>query len=224
MKSAPPLSVPRSRPIFGLSRAARLACCLMAPEQAVCRPKSSSNSVTRTEKLTEQEEATLSASGGRKADAATFREGMSRVAATVHIVATYGPAGRAGLTVTAMTPVSDSPPTILVCVNRASATNRAIRRNGVFSVNVLPANAEALSNTFAGRGGSAGADRFEAAGWSTAATGAPILAAARVAFDCRLSDLHEVGSHSILIGTVVDIRLGDRGPNLGYAGRGYRQL
>ncbi|MEZ5839523.1 MAG: flavin reductase family protein [Hyphomicrobiales bacterium] len=157
-------------------------------------------------------------------DAKTFREGMSRIASTVHIVTTDGAAGRAGLTVTAMTPVSDEPPTLLVCINRLSTTNSILRRNGVFAVNVLPAGADDLSNVFAGRDAAAGAKRFEHGTWSTGATGAPLLAGARVSFDCRITDIHDVGTHSIVIGTVVGAQLGARGAALGYIDRDYRDL
>ncbi|MET0746456.1 MAG: flavin reductase, partial [Microvirga sp.] len=43
-------------------------------------------------------------------DPSRFREGMSRVAGAVHLVTTDGPAGRAGFTATAVTPVTDDPP------------------------------------------------------------------------------------------------------------------
>ena len=45
---------------------------------------------------------------------ALFRDGMSRIAATVHLITTDGPAGRAGLTATAVTSLSADPPMLLV--------------------------------------------------------------------------------------------------------------
>ena len=51
-------------------------------------------------------------------DAAQFREAMSRLGAAVHVVTTAGPAGRAGVTATAVVSVSDQPATLLVCLNR----------------------------------------------------------------------------------------------------------
>src|SRR5689334_610142 len=43
------------------------------------------------------------ATGAPGPDAVLFREGMSRVAAAVHVVTTDGPSGRAGFTATAVT-------------------------------------------------------------------------------------------------------------------------
>jgi flavin reductase (DIM6/NTAB) family NADH-FMN oxidoreductase RutF len=47
-------------------------------------------------------------------DPATYREAMSRLVAPVHVVTTAGPAGRCGITASAVTSVSDDPPTVLV--------------------------------------------------------------------------------------------------------------
>ena len=50
---------------------------------------------------------------------AKFFQGMSYAAATVNVITSDGPAGRVGLTVSAMSSVSaDTPrPTLLVCIN-----------------------------------------------------------------------------------------------------------
>ena len=59
----------------------------------------------------------------------SFLQGMSRAAQTVNIVTTDGPAGRAGVTVSAMASVSaDTPqPTLLVCVHELA---QAVARSG----------------------------------------------------------------------------------------------
>ena len=53
------------------------------------------------------------------------------------MIATDGPAGRTGFTATAVTSVSDAPPTLLVCLNRASTSAPRFVANGVFCVNAL---------------------------------------------------------------------------------------
>ena len=74
---------------------------------------------------------------GPVVDARRFRDGMSRVAASVHVVTTDGPAGRAGFTATAVAPVTDSPASLLVCIDAAGRSARALAENGVFCVNTL---------------------------------------------------------------------------------------
>lgn len=160
----------------------------------------------------------------RPPGAAVFRKGMSRVAAAVHLVATDGPAGRAGFTATAVTPVTDDPPSLLVCVNAEGRSATYVTENGVFSVNTLAAADRDLADIFAGRRDLHGVDRFGAGVWDTLVSGAPALASAIVCFDCRLTDARLVATHHVMIGEVLAIRLGPLRPALLYEGRTYRAL
>jgi flavin reductase (DIM6/NTAB) family NADH-FMN oxidoreductase RutF len=153
-----------------------------------------------------------------------FREGMSHVAAGVHVVTTDGAAGRAGFTATAVAPVTDAPPTLLVCANAAGRSARKLHVNGVFCVNALTATESTLAEAFAGHGELSGVDRFSLGAWSRLATGAPALETSLVAFDCRLVDTRRLGTHDVIIGEVVAVRLGPGGPPLVYFARGYRTL
>lgn len=162
--------------------------------------------------------------GAAPLDAVLFREGMSRVAGAVHVVATAGPGGRAGFTATAVTPVTDSPASLLVCVNAAGRTATSLTRNGVFCVSTLGAGDIAIADTFAGRTDLHGQDRFTVGDWRTLATGAPYLATSLVAFDCRLTDARLVATHYVIIGEIVAIHLGERRPALVYQGRAYHTL
>src|ERR1700686_3211943 len=119
-------------------------------------------------------------------DAAAFREAMSRRGAAVHVVPTAGPGGKTGFTATAVCSVSDAPPTLLVCLNRRSPGGPILRENKVFCVNTLGADCEAVADVFAGRTGAVMAERFGVGQWSTLKTGAPGLASAVAAFDCRV--------------------------------------
>jgi flavin reductase (DIM6/NTAB) family NADH-FMN oxidoreductase RutF len=153
-----------------------------------------------------------------------FREAMSRLGSAVHIATTDGPAGRSGTTVSAVTSVSDAPPTVLVCVNRQARINAAIKSNGLFAINTLPAHAEPLSDAFAGKGELSFDERFALADWTRLVTGAPILGGARVALDCRVTEVSEIGTHSVIFGEIVGIRLGERGPALIYLDRTYHRI
>src|SRR4051794_9837985 len=133
--------------------------------------------------------------GASQIDAVLFREGMSRVAGAVHVVATDGPFGRAGFTATAVTPVTDSPASLLVCVNTAARSAQSLMANGIFCVNALGAADTAIADAFAGRSGLEGSDRFSIGAWQTLVTGAPVLATSLVSFDCRLSDARLVSTH-----------------------------
>ena len=60
-----------------------------------------------------------------------FRQAMAHLAAAVNIVTTEGPHGKLGITVTAVCSVTDTPPTVLVCVNKRSAAHDIFQNNGV---------------------------------------------------------------------------------------------
>lgn len=154
-------------------------------------------------------------------DAALFREGMSRVASSVHIITTDGPHGKAGLTATAVSSLSAEPPMLLTCVKRSSSTAPILTQNGVFVVNTLSAHHRELADLFAGRTGVRGADRFDAHEWLKGETGAPILPDALVSFECRTAQVLDVATHEIFIGQVVAVRLGVKAEHLIYADRHY---
>lgn len=157
-------------------------------------------------------------------DGLLFREGMSRVAGAVHVVTTDGPSGRGGFTATAVTPVTDSPASLLVCVNTGSRSAQALLANRVFCVNTLAAADVELADIFAGRAGLQGPDRFSRGKWESLETGSPALTTSLVAFDCRISDARVVATHHVIIGEIIGIRLGEQKPPLVYQGRHYHEL
>jgi flavin reductase len=154
--------------------------------------------------------------------ASAYREAMAQLASAVHLVTTDGPGGRAGLTATSVCSVSDGPPTLLVCLNRNSTAYPAFLRNGVLCINTLTAAHEGLATDFAGRVPQA--ERFAGPDWGRLRTGAPVLAGALVAFDCRIVDRHEVGTHDVLICAVEALAEISGAESLLYAGRHYRVL
>ncbi len=158
------------------------------------------------------------------AEPALFREAMARLGAAVHIITTQGPAGKAGFTATAVASVSDSPPTVLVCLNRKSQITPIMRENKVFCVNTLASHDEELANVFAGRTGKFMADRFEAGHWTTLETGAPALTNAIAAIDCRVLEMKSVATHDIYFGEVAAIKLADADKALVYHARAYKHV
>jgi len=156
--------------------------------------------------------------------ATTFREAMSRVATAVHVVTTDGAGGRMGATVSAFCSVSDEPPTVLVCLNRTSRLHGALLKNRVFCVNTLSEGHENVSDAFAGRGQLDMEERFARTTWTPLATGSPGLDDARLSVDCEVFSVSEVGTHSVIIGSVRDVRMREPGKSLIYIQRGYQSL
>jgi flavin reductase (DIM6/NTAB) family NADH-FMN oxidoreductase RutF/DNA-binding transcriptional LysR family regulator len=152
-----------------------------------------------------------------------FLNGMGLAACTVNVVTTNGPAGRHGVTVSAMSSVSadTSQPTLLVCIHHLSAAVQAIIDNGVFCVNVLRDDQAFVSDCFAGRAKTADGDKFSCTQWTTLATGAPRAADVLAAFDCRILSAQRIGTHYVIVGSVAEIFAADGGSPLIYANRAY---
>jgi flavin reductase (DIM6/NTAB) family NADH-FMN oxidoreductase RutF len=72
----------------------------------------------------------------------TFRDAMACVGAAVNIITTDGEAGQAGFTASAVCSVTDSPPTLLVCLNRAASVWPVFNQNRALCVNTLAAGQE----------------------------------------------------------------------------------
>src|SRR3954453_22938383 len=98
-----------------------------------------------------------------------FLNGMGLAASTVNVVTTEGPAGRHGVTVSAMASVSAdaSRPTLLICVHERSPAAQAIIDNGIFCVNVLRDDQSFISDCFAGRIKTADGNKFSCTDWTT---------------------------------------------------------
>jgi flavin reductase len=151
-----------------------------------------------------------------------FRDAMSRLGAAVNVVTTDGPGGRAGFTASAVCSVTDSPPTLLVCINRISSAYSAVMANQVLCVNALADGHEDLSDLFGGK--TPQDDRFAAAAWTALATGALALDGSAVSFDCRISQVVNVSTHDVLICAIEDIRVGGTSHGLIYFARRYHAL
>jgi flavin reductase (DIM6/NTAB) family NADH-FMN oxidoreductase RutF len=153
-----------------------------------------------------------------------YRDGMARFAAAVHIVTTGGPAGSAGFTASAACSVTDDPPTLVVCLNRASQLHSIFQENGVFCLNTLAADQREVSELFARHVGMPMQERFALPEWEKWKTGAPVLRDALVCFDCRIAEMKEVGTHWVMFGAVQDIRMSSGRSALLYLHRAYREL
>jgi len=158
------------------------------------------------------------------ADAQTFRDAMSRLCAAVNIVTTAGPAGRCGLTATAVCPVTDTPPTVMICINRNSATNAIFKENARLCVNILDETHEALARHFAGLTDIPMAERFTSSEWADDNAGVPRLRQALASLSGRLKDVFEIGTHSVLVAEIDEIVLSSGGSGLVYFGRRFASV
>jgi len=153
-----------------------------------------------------------------------FREAMAHLSAAVNIITTDGPHGRCGITASAVCSVTDSPPTMLVCVNQSSAAHAVFAGNGHVCINVLPGNHQELARHFAGMTKLAMNARFEQQTWTAGLLGTPVLADALASLEGRIVERKTVGSHSVMFVEIADMVVRHDGDGLIYFDRNFHRL
>jgi 3-hydroxy-9,10-secoandrosta-1,3,5(10)-triene-9,17-dione monooxygenase reductase component len=154
------------------------------------------------------------------ADATLLRRAFARLAAGVTVVTTMSPDGPKGMTATAVCSLSLDPPLVLACLHNRSRTLAAVRDAGAFAVNILRADQAGTATAFA----TPMADQARFAGVAHRLhDGLPVLAAALAWVTCGVAATYPGGDHTIVLGAVTGIGLGDGQPLVRQRGR-YRLL
>ncbi len=151
-----------------------------------------------------------------------YRDGMSGLGASVNVITTMVDGQPAGFTATAVTSVTDTPPTLLVCLNRSSSVFAAFDKAEYLCVNTLAAGQETVSGVFASK--LTQQERFDSVEWKPFVTGSPALNAASTAFDCRITSRTTVGTHDVFFCEVLGIGQAEKVSNLVYFNRKYHSL
>ncbi|GAB2750794.1 flavin reductase family protein [Kitasatospora kifunensis] len=136
--------------------------------------------------------------------AAEFRTLMAGFPSGVSVIAARTPEGQPhGMTCSAVCSVTLEPPTLLACLRTGTRTLAAALASGRFTVNLLHEHARATAELF----GSGAADRFSRVRWAWAQDGAGphLVDDAHAVADCRVSTVHQVGSHTVVYGEVLRI-------------------
>jgi 3-hydroxy-9,10-secoandrosta-1,3,5(10)-triene-9,17-dione monooxygenase reductase component len=128
-----------------------------------------------------------------------FRSVMGAFPTGVAIIATEWAGRLFGATINSLTSVSLTPCMLLFCTNEGSATGMAIRKRGLFSVNILGQHQSDLSARFTGEQ----RNRFEDIAVAFSADGLPLLEGAAAQLCCRVTAIHKAGDHDIVLGEVL---------------------
>jgi flavin reductase (DIM6/NTAB) family NADH-FMN oxidoreductase RutF len=129
------------------------------------------------------------------------------------------PSGPCGMTMSAVTSLSLTPPQFLICIDQRARTMGAIRNSGSFCINYLRDDQRDLAVSFS----RAGNDRFASLTYKTGETGSPILEGVIAYVECKLHTVHHGGDHWIVIGDAVGGGFSG-GPPLAYFHGAYRRL
>ncbi|MEU3888452.1 flavin reductase family protein [Streptomyces sp. NPDC029041] len=131
-----------------------------------------------------------------------FRAAMSALAAPVTLVTCYDDRGTPrGLTASAVTSLSLSPPLFLVCLDRGSRTHDALVGAEAFAVHLLGTGDEHLVRRFM----RPAEQRFDDLALVPDAHPAPVLQDVALTLRCTRHDVLEGGDHTILVGRVTGV-------------------
>jgi flavin reductase (DIM6/NTAB) family NADH-FMN oxidoreductase RutF/DNA-binding GntR family transcriptional regulator len=128
----------------------------------------------------------------------TFRDAIGHFASGVTVITAAHGGERFGATASAVSSLSLDPPMLLVCLNRESATGRAVEQTGHFAVNVLAQDQGALARHFASRS----ADKFAGLDVADGEHGVPLLVDALAQFECSVGEHVTGGTHSVFLAEV----------------------
>ena len=155
--------------------------------------------------------------------AGQMKLGMRQWASGVSVIAACDAAGNPhAMTASSLTSVSDNPPSLLVCVNQKARMASLLEVTGTrFSANLLGSGHQSVSNICATP--DMQEKRFSEGAWDL--TGTPFLQDAPAVFECEVAEVLAYGTHLVVIGRIIDVKLGaePQGP-LCYWNGGYQSL
>lgn len=153
-----------------------------------------------------------------------FRSSMRNFATSVTVVSVGAGSEASGFTATSVISLSVDTPTLLVSINRSSANWPLVQRSRRFAVNILSSAHVDIAETFAGRRGLKGHDRYIDPRWQQGPGRVPHLRDALAVIECELEEAIQRYSHAILIGRVVSVVSDNSRCPLVYWQGGYSQL
>jgi flavin reductase (DIM6/NTAB) family NADH-FMN oxidoreductase RutF len=153
-------------------------------------------------------------------DLELFREVFGHFATGVAVITSAGPTGAGGMTANALCSLSLDPPLALVCFENEARTLPIVSYAGRFAVNVLSAEQTELAAVFASK--VAEADKLNGVAHRLE-HGVPVIEDSIAWAVCELRELIPGGDHTIAIGEVIEMGVGDGEPLLWYQGR-YRSI
>ncbi len=137
--------------------------------------------------------------------AALMKQGMRRLASGVCVLSTsLGDSERFAMTVSSVTSVSDSPASLLVCINQAVSQQAHLSSpEARFAINVLSVSHQDVSNICAGRDPTR--NRFDIGQWVEEESGLPVLADAQAVFICKTDKVMTYGTHKIVVAAISSV-------------------
>lgn len=120
-----------------------------------------------------------------------------------------------GLAVNAFASISLEPPTVMVCIQRASSTHDCLFRAEHLAINILSTDQLDVVTRFASKS----ADKFEGLDWRRGPFGSPFLDRSSSQMEVQIRERLQASTHTVFICRVVDAQVTDRSPMVYSGGR-----
>jgi flavin reductase len=134
-----------------------------------------------------------------------FRLAMGRFATGVTVLTTFAGGHDHAMTANAIASVSMDPLLVLVCVEVDARFHDAIAESGVWGVSVLSAAQRPVAEWLSTQGRPLHGQLDRIPHDRGPVTGVALLADALAVLECRTTDMHPAGDHSIVVGEVVSL-------------------
>lgn len=153
-------------------------------------------------------------------EAQELRRVLGHFATGVTVITTKDKEGAPnGLTANAFMSLSLNPPLVLISVDKGATCYSCFELQNGFTVNFLSEAQEEISRRFATKG----ADKFAGLNWHAGSNGAAIIEGSLGYVECKITQCHDGGDHTIVVGEIVNVSAtGDR-PLLFFKGK-YQRL
>lgn len=134
-----------------------------------------------------------------------FRAAMGRFATGVTVLTTFSAGHDHAMTANALTSVSMDPMLVLVCVEVEARFHDAITESGVWGISVLASGHRPVADWLSTQGRPLHGQLDRIAHRRGPVTGVALLEGALATIECRTTDIHPAGDHSIVVGEVVSL-------------------
>lgn len=139
-----------------------------------------------------------------------YRRAISRFATGVTVATTFAGRHDHAMTANSITSVSLDPILMLISVERAARWHDAVLESGVWGISILGHSARATASWLSTPGRPLHGQLDRIAHHRGVQTGVALIDGALAGFECRTTDVHVAGDHSLVVGEVVGIEMPPR--------------
>ena len=138
-----------------------------------------------------------------------FRLALGRFATGVSVLTTFAGAHDHAMTANTVTSVSLEPLLVLVCVEQDARFHDAIIEAGVWGISILSAAQRPTADWLATQGRPLHGQLDRVPHQRGPRTGVALLEGSLATIECRTTDVHPAGDHSIVVGEVLSVGVQD---------------